>query len=78
MVTHSAGQGSYCISGLPFLPRNAVATISSTAKPAHIRTDVPRAGLGGCGSGANWVAIWINDTSASFNLVERPFYIQIN
>jgi hypothetical protein len=76
MVTHGAGQSSYCISGLAFAPKNAVATIASTDNIAFIRNDVPRAGLGSCGTGPNWVAIWINDAASA--QVERSFYIQIN
>lgn len=76
-VTHTAGSNGYCISGLSFLPRSAVATVSSTEAPTFIRTDVPRTGLGGCGTGPNWAAIFLNGADGA-SFVERGFYVVIN
>jgi hypothetical protein len=76
-VTHTPGSNGYCISGLAFTPQNVQATVSSTETTTFIRADVARSGLGGCGSGANWAAVYLNGADGS-SLVQRSFYVAIN
>jgi hypothetical protein len=63
-VAHAAGTGLYCISGLGFTPRNAVASAGETGGAFAIVTQIGVAF--GCGAGTQISALTDTGTDTEF------------